>query len=38
MKMETAVHADRAGTVARVVTAAGTQVDAKDLLIEFEAA
>ncbi len=36
MKMQTAIHADRAGIVERVVAAAGTQVDAKDLLIEFE--
>jgi pyruvate carboxylase len=33
MKMETAVFADRAGTVSEVVVAAGTQVDTKDLLI-----
>ncbi|MCW9039545.1 MAG: pyruvate carboxylase subunit B, partial [Rhodospirillales bacterium] len=33
MKMETAIHADRAGTVTRIVLPAGTQVDAKDLLI-----
>ena len=36
MKMETAIHAERAGVVKRVVTPAGAQVDAKDLLIEFE--
>ncbi len=36
MKMETAIHAERAGVVKRVVTPAGSQVDAKDLLIEFE--
>lgn len=35
MKMETALHADRDGTVARIHTPIGTQVDAKDLLIEF---
>ena len=35
MKMETAIHADADGTVERVVTPAGTQVDAKDLLIVF---
>ncbi len=37
MKMETAIHADRAGVVARIVTPPGSQVDAKDLLIEFAA-
>ena len=37
MKMETALHADRDGVIKRVVTPAGAQVDAKDLLIEFEA-
>lgn len=36
MKMQTAIHTDRAGTIRRVVAAAGTQVDAKDLLIEFD--
>ncbi|MEM7523081.1 MAG: biotin/lipoyl-containing protein, partial [Pseudomonadota bacterium] len=36
MKMETAIHAEVAGVVKRVVTPAGTQVDAKDLLVEFE--
>ncbi|MEM1278141.1 MAG: pyruvate carboxylase [Pseudomonadota bacterium] len=35
MKMETAIHADTDGVVERVVTPAGTQVDAKDLLISF---
>ena len=33
MKMETAVHADHDGEVADVVAPAGTQVDAKDLLV-----
>ena len=33
MKMETALHADRDGTVAEVVVTAGQQVDAKDLLV-----
>ena len=37
MKMETAIHAEVSGVVARVVTPAGSQVDAKDLLVEFEA-
>jgi pyruvate carboxylase len=35
MKMETAIHAERDGVIDRVVAAAGTQVDAKDLLIVF---
>ncbi|MEM9146498.1 MAG: biotin/lipoyl-containing protein, partial [Pseudomonadota bacterium] len=33
MKMETAITADRNATVERVVAPAGTQVDAKDLLL-----
>ena len=36
MKMETDIRADRDGTIARIVTQPGTQVDAKDLLIVFE--
>jgi pyruvate carboxylase len=35
MKMETALHAERDGVIERVVTPAGTQVDAKDLLVVF---
>ncbi|NND48911.1 MAG: pyruvate carboxylase [Rhizobiales bacterium] len=35
MKMETAIHAERDGTIAEIVTAAGTQIDAKDLLVTF---
>ena len=35
MKMETAIHTDRDAVVADVVTPAGTQVDAKDLLVVF---
>ncbi|MEO1191697.1 MAG: pyruvate carboxylase [Pseudomonadota bacterium] len=35
MKMETAVHAERDGTIERLVTPAGTQVDAKDLLLAY---
>jgi pyruvate carboxylase len=35
MKMETAIHAQRDGTIAEVAAPAGTQVDAKDLLIAF---
>ena len=33
MKMETAIHADRAGTVGEVLVKAGDQIDAKDLLV-----
>ena len=36
MKMETAIPAERDGVIARIVTPAGSQVDAKDLLVEFE--
>lgn len=36
MKMETAVSADRDGKVKRIVVAVGTQVDAKDLLVELD--
>ncbi|ESZ74998.1 pyruvate carboxylase [Mesorhizobium sp. L103C105A0] len=35
MKMETALHAERDGTVAEVLVKAGDQIDAKDLLIAF---
>ena len=35
MKMETALHAERDGIIERVVAPAGTQVDAKDLLLVF---
>ncbi|MEM7059961.1 MAG: pyruvate carboxylase [Pseudomonadota bacterium] len=35
MKMETAIHAERDGEIARIVAPAGTQVDAKDLLVVF---
>ena len=37
MKMETAIHAEADGVVARIVTPTGTQIDAKDLLIELKA-
>jgi len=37
MKMETAVFADRAGKIAEILVAAGTQVDTKDLLIVLSA-
>jgi len=33
MKMETAIRAERDGTVAEVLVAAGAQIDAKDLLV-----
>jgi pyruvate carboxylase len=36
MKMETAIHADREATVKALHVSAGTQIDAKDLLIELE--
>jgi len=35
MKMETGIHADRTGTIKAMHVAAGAQIDAKDLLIEF---
>ena len=38
MKMETALHAERDGTVAEVLVKAGDQIDAKDLLVVFEEA
>jgi pyruvate carboxylase len=37
MKMETALHAERDGTVAEVLVHAGSQIDAKDLLVVFGA-
>jgi pyruvate carboxylase len=37
MKMETGLHADKAGVVKAVLVQAGSQIDAKDLLVEFEA-
>ncbi|MAW84942.1 MAG: pyruvate carboxylase [Phyllobacteriaceae bacterium] len=36
MKMETALHAERDGTVAEVLVQSGDQIDAKDLLVRFE--
>ncbi len=36
MKMETGLHADRAATVKAVHVQAGSQIEAKDLLIELE--
>lgn len=35
MKMETAIHADRDGTIAEVLVHAGSQIDSKDLLVVF---
>ncbi|RVT85368.1 pyruvate carboxylase [Rhodobacteraceae bacterium CCMM004] len=35
MKMETGLHAERDATVAAVHVAAGAQIDAKDLLVEY---
>ncbi|MNW22026.1 Glutaconyl-CoA decarboxylase subunit gamma [compost metagenome] len=37
MKMETALHAEKDGTIAEVLVRAGDQIDAKDLLIVFDA-
>ncbi len=37
MKMETAIHAEISGKIKAIITPAGTQVDAKDLMIEIEA-
>ncbi len=37
MKMETAMHAERDGTIAEMLVRTGDQIDAKDLLIVFEA-
>ena len=36
MKMETALHARRDGTVEEVLVHAGAQIDAKDLLVVLE--
>jgi len=36
MKMETSIHGERAGTIKAIVAPVGTQIDAKDLLLEFE--
>ena len=35
MKMETAIRAEADGEISRVVAGAGTQIDAKDLLVEM---
>jgi len=37
MKMETALHADRDGTISEVLVKTGDQIDAKDLLVVFAA-
>jgi pyruvate carboxylase len=37
MKMETALHAERDGKIAEVLIHAGSQIDAKDLLVVYEA-
>ncbi|MBL6932178.1 MAG: pyruvate carboxylase [Rhodospirillales bacterium] len=37
MKMETALHADRDGTIKHIAVQPGTKVDAKDLLIKYGA-
>ncbi|MBL9054717.1 MAG: hypothetical protein JNJ84_00420, partial [Rhodobacteraceae bacterium] len=36
MKMETGLHADRAATVKALHVQAGSQIEAKDLLVELE--
>ena len=36
MKMETGLHADREATVKAIHVQTGSQIDAKDLLIELE--
>jgi pyruvate carboxylase len=36
MKMETALHAERDGTIAEILVKAGDQIDAKDLLLVYE--
>ncbi len=37
MKMETALHAEKDGTIAEVLVKAGDQIDAKDLLVVYSA-
>ncbi|MGA1269463.1 MAG: biotin/lipoyl-containing protein, partial [Gemmobacter sp.] len=36
MKMESSLHAERSGTVRAVHVGPGSQIDAKDLLVELE--
>ncbi|HSM41672.1 MAG TPA: biotin/lipoyl-containing protein, partial [Afifellaceae bacterium] len=35
MKMDTALHADRDGTIAEITVKPGDQIDARDLLVVF---
>ncbi|MBY5731151.1 hypothetical protein HFO26_12765, partial [Rhizobium leguminosarum] len=35
MKMETALHAEKDGTISEVLVRAGDQIDAKDLLVVY---
>jgi pyruvate carboxylase len=35
MKMETALHSERDGTIDEILVRPGEQIDAKDLLIRF---
>ena len=35
MKMETALHAERDGTIAEVLVTPASQIDAKDLLVVY---
>jgi pyruvate carboxylase len=37
MKMETALHAERDGTISEVLVTPGSQIDAKDLLVVYKA-
>ena len=37
MKMETTLYAERSGKVAEVLVTAGTQVEAGDLLLRYQA-
>jgi pyruvate carboxylase len=37
MKMETALHAEKDGTISEVLVRAGDQIDAKDLLVVYGA-
>ncbi|CAN7339614.1 pyruvate carboxylase [Rhizobium sp. LjRoot30] len=37
MKMETAIHAEKEGTIAEILVRAGDQIDAKDLLVVYGA-
>ncbi len=35
MKMETAIHAEKDGTLSEVLVQSGDQIDAKDLLVVY---